>query len=372
MKQATVQDVVRLMESFAPKSYAMEGDKIGLQIGSSGRRVKRVLAALDVLEHVVDEAIEKDAQMIVAHHPVIYRPLSAIDLDGRYGKMIEKLIKHDIAVYAAHTNLDVAPGGVNDMLCERLQLRDAEPLVPTKEIPLKKLVCFVPKDHLQPVIYALGKAGAGAIGNYSYCSFAAEGIGRFLPGENTNPFIGQPGKLEEVEEVRLETIFPETIEKQVIARMLESHPYEEPAYDIYPLENEGMKLGLGRIGIAHEEMGLDEYAEFVKKALRAKAVRVVGNPGHRVRKVAVLGGDGNKFFSYAKEKGADVYITGDVYYHTAHDALMAGLNIIDPGHHMEHVMKEQTAEKLNRLFREAGLDAEALPSEPPTDPFRFV
>ncbi len=172
------------------------------------------MIALDVLENVIDEAIEKNVQLIIAHHPIIYRPLKNLLTDTVQGKMIEKLVKHDIAVYAAHTNLDVTIGGVNDLLANALELQDAEVLVPTFDTRLKKLVVFVPVSHAEDIRKVLGNAGAGSIGNYSHCSFSAKGTGRFMPGENTNPFLGEAGRLEEVEEVRLETIVPESFSEK--------------------------------------------------------------------------------------------------------------------------------------------------------------
>jgi dinuclear metal center YbgI/SA1388 family protein len=287
-------EVIQLFESFAPKSLAMEGDKIGLQVGTLNKPIHKVMITLDVLEEVVDEAISKKVDLIIAHHPPIFRPLKQIVTDQPSGRLFEKCIKHDIAVYAAHTNLDVAIGGVNDLLAEALGLREIDVLVPTASVKLKKLVTFVPKDHTEKVREAVSQAGAGHIGNYSHCTFNVEGTGTFLPLEGTNPFIGQRGQLERVDEVRLETIFPETIERKVINALLKSHPYEEVAYDIYALENEGMTYGLGRVGKLEKEMTLKEFAEHVKTSLDVKAVRVVGNLEDKIKKVAVLGGDGNK------------------------------------------------------------------------------
>lgn len=371
MKTANGQEIIQLFEQFSPKGYAMEGDKVGLQIGRLNKPVDKVLIALDVLEEVVDEAIRENVQLIIAHHPLIYRPLQKITTDRPAGRIIEKLIKHDIAVYAAHTNLDVAIGGVNDLLAEALGLKNTEVLVPTHESKLKKLVVFVPEDAAAAVKEALGKAGAGAIGNYSHCAFSAKGLGQFLPGSDTNPYIGTEGKLEEVAEVRIETIFPEHLEKKVLSAMLKAHPYEEVAYDIYPLDNKGEVLGLGRIGYI-EEMTLGEFAQHVKKTLDVKGVRVVGDLTSSVKKVAVLGGDGNKYFMSAKFKGADVYVTGDFYYHVAHDAMMEGLNIVDPGHNVEKVMKEGVAKVLSSMCEKKGLSVSFISSKPNTDPFQFI
>ncbi|PLT34679.1 Nif3-like dinuclear metal center hexameric protein [Bacillus sp. V5-8f] len=372
MKIPNGAEIISLFESFSPKSYAMEGDPVGLQIGKLSSPVSKVMVALDVLEDVVDEAIEKGVQLIIAHHPLVYRPLKKIMTDVPAGRIIEKLIKNDIAVYAAHTNLDVAKNGVNDLLADALGLENTEVLVPTYQPAYKKLAVYVPKDAEQLVRNELGNAGAGNIGEYSHCSFSTEGIGRFLPGDYANPVIGTRGKPEAVEEVRIETIFPEEIEKKVMSAMIKAHPYEEPAYDIYPLENKPKPLGLGRIGTLREEMSLEQFAGHVKAALDVSTVRAVGDLNARIKKVAVLGGDGNKFINQAKFQGADVYVTGDMYYHTAHDAMMLGLNIVDPGHNVEKVMKKGVASVLNALSKEKKFEVEFIPSEFNTDPFKFI
>jgi dinuclear metal center YbgI/SA1388 family protein len=371
MKIANGYEIIQLFEQYSPKGLAMEGDKVGLQIGRLNKKVERVLVTLDVLENVIDEAIKKDVQLIIAHHPPIYRPLKNVITDTTQGRMIEKLLRNDIAVYAAHTNLDVATGGVNDLLAEALEIQNPEVLVPTFETSLKKIVVFVPAESAETVRKALGDAGAGFIGNYSHCTFSANGTGRFLPGDQTKPYVGQPGVMETVDEVRIETIVPEIQVKKVLTAMLKVHPYEEPAFDVYPVENKGEVLGLGRIGTI-DEMTLAEFAEKIKKVLEVDRVRVVGNLESKVKKVAVLGGDGNKYFSQAKFKGADVYVTGDIYYHTAHDAMMQGLNMIDPGHNVEKVMKKGVAQTLGELCQKAGFKVEFIPSEENTDPFQYI
>ncbi|MBI0576374.1 Nif3-like dinuclear metal center hexameric protein [Neobacillus cucumis] len=371
MKIANGHEIIQLFERFSPKGLAMEGDKIGLQIGRLNKKIDRIMIALDVLEEVIDEAIEKNVQLIIAHHPPIFRPLKNLLTDTTQGRMIEKLLKHDIAVYAAHTNLDVAKGGVNDLLAAALGLENSKVLVPTYETPLKKIVVFVPKSHEEQVRKALGNAGAGFIGNYSHCSFTTDGTGRFLPGEDTKPYLGVPGQLEEALEVRIETIIPEHLLKKAISGMIKAHPYEEVAYDVYPVENTGEVLGLGRIGTV-QEMTLKEFTEKVKNALEVDQVRVVGDITAKIKKVAVLGGDGNKYFTQAKFSGADVYVTGDIYYHTAHDAMMLGLNMIDPGHNVEKVMKKGVTAVLQKMCEESGYQVEIFPSEINTDPFTFV
>ncbi|MBB5324739.1 dinuclear metal center YbgI/SA1388 family protein [Anoxybacillus tepidamans] len=365
-------EIIQLFERFAPKHLAMEGDPIGLQIGTLNKPIHTVMIALDVLEEVVDEAIEKNVDLIIAHHPPLYRPLKQIVTDQAQGRIVEKCMKHDITVYAAHTNLDIAQGGVNDWLAEALGLQEVDVLVPTYEEALKKLVVYVPETHAAAVREAIGSAGAGHIGNYSHCTFNSRGIGTFLPQEGANPFIGEKGTLEQVEEVRIETIFPASLQKKVVTAMLKAHPYEEVAYDIYPLENKGRVWGLGRVGWLQEEMTLAKFAEHVKKSLDVPAVRVVGNLHDKVKKVAVVGGDGNKYIWQAKMSGADVYVTGDVYYHVAHDAMALRLNIVDPGHNVEKVMKHGVARYFEQEFAKQKWSTTVYVSQMHTDPFAFL
>ncbi|MFB4164901.1 Nif3-like dinuclear metal center hexameric protein [Alteribacillus sp. JSM 102045] len=372
MKPANGQTIIQLFEEWSPKSLAVEGDKVGLMIGTLNKPVHKVMIALDVLEEVVDEAVEKQVDMIIAHHPLIFKPLKTIDTSKGQGPIIEKCIKHNITVYAAHTNLDIAKGGVNDMMAEALKLQDTKVLVPTQEVALKKLVAFTPESHVEDVRQALGDAGAGFIGGYSHCTFSAEGTGTFIPGEDTNPYLGKRGEMEFASEKRIETVVPENILKNVIQALEKAHPYEEPAYDIYPLDLEGEVLGLGRVGKLEKPVSFETFAEQVKTAFNVNSVRAVGSLSDTIEKVALLGGDGNKYWSYAKRQGADVYLTGDLYYHVAHDAQMEGLNLIDPGHNVEKIMKQGVKEKMEKLLDSKKYNTTFIASNVSTDPFTFL
>ncbi|WP_438446244.1 Nif3-like dinuclear metal center hexameric protein [Gorillibacterium sp. sgz5001074] len=366
------QTVIQLMEELAPKHYAVPDDKIGLQLGSLRQEVRKVLVTLDVTEEVAEEAIREGAELIIAHHPIIYRPLSHLQSDTPAGRLYTKLIKHDIAVYIAHTNLDVAEGGVNDLMAEALELTDLRPLEEIHTEKLKKLVVFVPETHHAQVQQAVFAAGAGWIGRYSHCSFNIEGKGTFLPQEGTDPYIGRQGRFEQVAEIRLETIVPESAEKRVVQAMLKAHPYEEVAYDLYPMDLKGRTFGLGRVGKLTEAVTLREMAEQVKTAFGVPFLRMVGSPDRPVRKVAVLGGSGSRYTRHAIFAGADVLVTGDIDYHTAHDALAAGLAILDPGHNVEKIMRGGVAEYLNKRLSEKGYETVACPSRVDTEVFRFL
>ncbi|RYM02230.1 Nif3-like dinuclear metal center hexameric protein [Sporolactobacillus sp. THM7-7] len=368
----SAQRLIQRFEEWAPKSLAFENDRVGLLIGTLSKKVKRVMVALDVLENVADEAAERQVDLIIAHHPVIFHPLKKVLADEGQGKIVTKCVKHDVAVYAAHTNLDIAEGGVNDMLAERLSLNDPEILKPTGHEPLYKIAVYVPDSHIDKIREVIGEAGAGAIGRYSHCTFTSGGEGAFLPEAGATPYLGKIGKLETVSEGKIETIVPGSLLRSVVSRMLKAHPYEEVAYDIYPLKNEGKTIGLGRIGTLKEPIAFGEYCREVKRRLGLDGLRAIGPLNEKVRTVAVSGGDGNSLIPYAKFRGADVLITGDIYYHTAHDALLAGLKVIDAGHHIESIMKKGVQHYLQKVIQEEGCDTEVVVSESVTNPFQFI
>lgn len=366
------QTVVQLMEELAPKHYAIPDDTIGLQLGTLQKEIKKVMIALDVVEEVIEEAISEKVDLIIAHHAIIYRPLQHLQTDSPAGKLYEKLIKHNIAVYIAHTNLDVADGGINDMMAEALKLQGLSTLEDVHTEALSKLVVYVPEDHHEKVLHALFAAGAGWIGQYSRCSFNIPGTGTFQPQEGSSPYIGKQGRFERVHEIRIETIVPQSIRRKVIQAMLKAHPYEEVAYDLYPLDTKGRAFGLGRVGLLSETISLRRLAEQVKNAFDVPTLRMVGDPQRQVMKVAVLGGSGSRYIKHAIFAGADVLITGDIDYHSAHDALAAGLAIIDPGHNVEKIMKRNVASYLLSKLQENKYTTEVIPSEVDTEPFLFV
>lgn len=364
--------IIQWMEQIAPKSLAVPDDRIGLQLGSLRTEVSHVLVALDVTEEVVEEAIQLGAKLIIAHHAIIFRPLKDLQTDTSAGRLYEKLIKHDIAVYISHTNYDVAEGGMNDLMAEALGLQEVKVLEKLHEDRLMKLVVFVPVSHVEQVRSAMLDVGAGWIGDYSHCSFLTQGTGTFKPLEGSNPFIGQHGKMEEVDEVRLETVVPQSIKSRVVRAMLKAHPYEEVAYDLYPLAIEGRQSGLGRVGKLEQAVKLREVAELVKERFDVPHVRVVGPLDREIKKVAVLGGSGSRYVKHALFHGADVLVTGDIDYHTAHDALAAGMCIIDPGHHAEKIMKVNVAKQLQAAAEQHGVKTSFHASAISTEVFQFM
>ncbi|WP_068674308.1 Nif3-like dinuclear metal center hexameric protein [Oceanobacillus sp. Castelsardo] len=363
--------VFQLMEKWAPKYLAYDWDNVGLQVGSHNQNVNKIMVTLDVLESVVDEAIRKEVNLIISHHPLLFKPMKQINFDSPQGRIIRKLINHQITVYAAHTNLDAAVGGVNDMLCQSIGIHSTDNLLETSAQRLLKIVVYVPKTHIKEIRNALSDSGAGHIGNYSHCTFQTEGQGTFKPLEGTNPYIGTADQLEFVDEVRMETIVPEEKVNKVISSILKAHPYEEPAYDIYPLKNSVKRFGIGRVGVLPQKLTLEELCKQIKQSLNISGLKVIGDLEKRVEKVAILGGSGEKYIQTAKQKGADVYITGDMTFHTAQDAWQMGLSVIDAGHYIEKIMKKYTVDYLkNELKHHSSI--EILMSETNTDPFQFI
>lgn len=320
------------LDRIAPRYLAESWDNVGLLVGSPLQDVSNLMVALDVTGDVIKQAIATHTDMIITHHPFIFKGIKNVRADLPHGRLLTELIKNDIAVYAAHTNLDIAVGGINDVLANRLHLADIEVLSSSHSDKLIKLVVFTPKSHAESVRRAISEAGAGYIGNYSHCTFATDGVGTFLPLADTNPFIGTAGVLEQVAEVRLETVLPEKISQRVLNAMFKAHPYEEVAYDLYPLVNDGPKIGLGRMGNLPTTKLLAVFANDVKKMLGINWVKVAGPSDKAVRKVAVCGGSGASLIQTAALAGADVLVTGDVKYHEAQDAVSAGIAIIDAGH----------------------------------------
>lgn len=368
MKNLVHQDIINKIEQWAPPYLAYDWDNVGLQIGSKTDKTKKVMVTLDVVEAVVDEAIDHGVNLIIAHHPLLFKPFHTIDFDSVKGKVIKKIITHQITVYAAHTNLDIAQGGVNDLLSDTLQLNKKSHLVTTYEEKLYKLVVYVPKTHANTLRQALGDDGFGYIGNYSHCSFNTEGTGTFMPRDGTDPFIGSKNTIEFVNEVKIETLIKKAEIKAALQTMHAHHPYEEVAYDLYPLAQPGERFGLGVVGELKDAMTLDALCEHVKATFHLEALRVTGNSDTIVQKVAILGGSGEKFIQQANQKGVDVFITGDMTFHQAQDALEMGLSIIDPGHYIEEIMKHATRDYLKQDYPEM----DCIVSTVNTNPFRYV
>ncbi len=366
----TVSDIAHIIEEWAPKWIAWERDNVGLQVGDASRTIKKVLVALDVTEQIAAEAVAKKVDLIISHHPLLFRPAAAITAADDIGRIILKLVEKKIAVYSAHTNLDFTRDGVSFILAKKLELRNIRFLSPLHGL-LAKIAVFVPPSHVDEVANAMAKAGAGMIGEYTSCSFRLQGTGTFRGSEKTHPFFGKPGQLEQAEEVRLEMIAPRARTAAIVAAMKEAHPYEEVAYDIYPLENSDPNYGMGAIGELKKLQSLKSFLTWIKKSLNAEGLRYTGNPDRLVKKVAVCGGSGSDLLRAVLDEGADVFVTSDVRYHTFHTAAHR-IALIDAGHwETEHGILEPLAERLRQAAKIRGRRLSVLVTQHSTNPMHY-
>ncbi len=323
--------IASAIEKLASLELAESWDNVGLLVGSPEKEVKKALLTLDVTAVVIEEAAEKGAGVIIAHHPFPFRPMKNVRTDTSNGNVMAMLLKRDISVYAAHTNLDAAEGGVNDALSQALHLQSVLPLRPVRQ-SLVKIVAYVPPGHVEAVWQAMSGAGAGHVGKYSQCGFRVTGTGTFLPEEGASPYIGKLHQLSTVEEVRIETVAPVSLSAGVVQALLDAHPYEEVAYDVYSLQNDRVRGGLGRVGDLAQPRSLRDFVTQVKMNLGVPGIRFVGADDTRVQRVAVCGGSGMDVAEAARRSGAQVLVTGDIRYHDAQDALASGLCLVDAGH----------------------------------------
>lgn len=367
----TVRDIVKRIEDFAPKYLAEDWDPIGLAFGSMDKPVKKILVALDLDADTLKEAKEKGIDLIFTHHPPIFGSLKTLNEEDERRKEYIDLIRSDIALYAAHTNIDAAEDGMNDWLAKAIGLSDeAEIIEVTHEEGYKKIAVYVPEYASEHVRAAMHDAGAGEVGDYADVSYTLEGYGRFTPQEGSDPAEGEIGKTETVKEERIEMMVPEKLTRKVIQAINESHPYEEPVFDVFTLEDKGKAYGYGRVG----ELAITSEAliDRMKKAFSVEGVRLVTNdPQKEYTRVAIFGGSGGKYYPSALAKGADVFITGDISYHAAQDMLRDGIDVIDPGHYIENIFVEKMTEKLKQWSDEESWSIEVNASTAQTDMFRF-
>ncbi|WP_207536345.1 Nif3-like dinuclear metal center hexameric protein [Desertivirga arenae] len=356
-------ELTSYLESLAPLGYQEEYDNSGLIVGDPETDITAALISLDCTEAVVDDAINKGCNLIISHHPIVFKGLKKFNNRTYIERVVIKAIRNNIAIYAIHTNLDHISGGVNAKICSKLGLSKTTILSPKKGI-LKKLVTFCPLKEADRVREALFQAGAGNIGNYSECSFNSEGFGTFKAGENTNAFVGDKGIQHHEPEVKLETIFPEVFEKPVLSALFRAHPYEEVAYDIYPLANSYQDIGAGMIGVLEEDMDELAFLKHVKENLKTKVIRHTALLGRRVKKVAVCGGSGSFLLNKAISEGADVFITADYKYHEFFDA-ESKIVIADVGHfESEQFTQELLFEIIQKKFSNFALHLTEVNTNP--------
>ena len=328
-------ELVAALERRYDPAWAEPWDAVGLVCGDPDADVGRVLFAIDPVASIVDEAIRARAQLLVTHHPLYLRGTTSVAATEPKGRVVHRLLTNGIALYVAHTNADVADGGVSDALGNALGLTDLRPLDPRPGDAHDKVVTFVPPDAVERVLDAMAAAGAGTIGEYARCAFLGEGTGTFLPGEHAHPAVGQPGRVERSPELRVEMVAPRSRRRDVVGALLAAHPFEEPAYDVFELAALPGRRGLGRVGDLAEPTTLGELAHAVAMALPATAwgVRAAGDPDRAVRTVAVCGGSGGELAAAAARSGADVLVTSDLRHHPASEAVADGaLALVDAAH----------------------------------------
>jgi dinuclear metal center YbgI/SA1388 family protein len=363
-----VADVCACLERIAPLALAAEWDNVGLLLGDPSGEVRRAITCLTVTPEVVAEVVAGGVQLIVSHHPILFRGTKRLDANSPDGRLVWPLARAGVAVYSPHTAFDNARGGINDLIARRLGLTDVKPLRPQ---PLKqfKIVVFVPDSDLAKVSDTLFGAGAGIIGQYSQCSYRLAGTGTFFGSDAANPTVGQKGRREEVSEWRLEVVCPEGTLDLALRAMRQAHSYEEPAFDVYPLRPASGAGGEGRIGKLGKPESLAELAALAKRELRAAGVQTVGDPGKSIERVAVACGAAGEFLSDAIRAGADAFLTGEMRFHDYLRAQENGVALVLPGHYAtERPSVEELAERLARDL--PGLDVWASRRE--SDPAAWV
>lgn len=343
----TVGTVVEYLEKFAPLGLAAEWDNVGLLLGDRAAAVDRIMTCLTVTPASAAEAVAEEAQLIVSHHPILFRPVQKLTTATSEGRMLLSLIRASVAVYSPHTAFDNTVGGINDLLARRLQLAEVQPLRKQNGERKCKIVVFVPDKDLGQVSDSLFTAGAGRIGEYSECSFRLAGTGTFFGSEASQPTVGQKGQREDVQEWRLEVVCPETGVDRIVAAMRKAHSYEEPAFDIYPLRQVPTGGGEGRIGRLPAALTLQDLARHVKDMLACGSVQFVGPAGAKVDRVALACGAAGEFLGDAIRAKADAFLTGEMRFHDYLRAEAEGIGLILPGHHAtERPGVEELAERL--------------------------
>ena len=361
-----LKEITRTLESLAPLSLQESYDNSGLQVGDPRMEINGILITLDVTEEVIEEAAALGFNLVLSHHPVIFGGLKSLTGHTSAQRVVQEAIKKDIAIYSAHTNFDAIRGGVNTALANRLGLTNQRILDPLTG-QLKKLVVFVPGDHTDIVRTAMFEAGAGHIGEYDSCSFNLDGKGTFRGSDQAQPFVGEKGKFNQEAETRIETVMPAFMTGRVIEAMIRSHPYEEVAYDIYPLDNKYEDAGMGMVGQLEDPMDEEVFLNFVKDRFNVGVIRHSALLGKPVKKVALCGGAGSFLLGRAKAVGADMFVTGDFKYHQFFDA-EGKIVVMDIGHfESEQFTRELFYDLLMKKFPKFAVRL----SETDTNPIKY-
>lgn len=362
-----IKEITTYLNNTIPLMLQESYDNSGLLLGDDTKDLKGMLLTVDVTEEVVSEAVRKNCNLIIAHHPLIFKGLKQITGQNHVARTVEAALKNDIAVYAAHTNLDSVDFGVSKMLADKVGMQNQRVLEPRENL-LKKLATFCPVDYAEKVRKAIFEAGAGKIGEYDSCSFNLQGRGSFKPGEGTDPFVGEINELHYESEERIETVYPVYLENKVLQALFDSHPYEEVAYDVYPLDNKFDKVGHGMVGELQETYTAETFLKEVKKDLGIGCMKYAGSKDKKVNKVAVCGGAGSFLIEKAKSAGADMFITADLKYHEFFDA-REDFVVVDIGHHES---EKYTKDLLNQLIIKKFPNFAPTLSEIDTNPINYL
>lgn len=363
----TINQLIGELNKWAPFKLQESYDNSGLLVGNPNQEIHKILVSLDITENTINEAISNNFDLIISHHPIIFSGLKSLTGRTSEERVVMEAIKNNISIIALHTNLDNVNHGVNKMIAQKLGLQNLKILKPLSN-NLKKLVVFVPNDHLKPLRKAIFEAGAGHIGEYDQCSFGLNGTGTFRGSENAKPFVGKIGELHEENEVRFESIFPEHIQNKIISTLIKNHPYEEPAFDIYKLDNTNPMIGAGMIGDLNESFSETDFLKALKTKMQTNCIRHTDLRNKPIKKVAFCGGSGSFLIGAAKAQNADIFITGDVKYH---DFFMADSNmmIADIGHYeSEQFTKELIHDFLIENFSKFAVQI----SEHQTNPINYI
>jgi dinuclear metal center YbgI/SA1388 family protein len=360
----TIAEIADYLNDFAPMRTATEWDNVGLILGERAAPVAKILTCLTVTPEVVAEAVRDGVNLIVTHHPMLFRAVQKITDATPQGRMVLALARAKIAVYSPHTAFDNCAGGINEMLAHKLGLTQVKALRPAEAAKQCKLVVFVPDQDLAKVSDAMFAAGAGRIGQYRECSFRVAGTGTFFGEEASHPAVGQKGRREDVAESRLEVVCPESAVDAVVAAMRLAHSYEEPAFDVYSLRPARSSLGDGRFGMINP-MELREFAGRVRAVLGCGPVQLVGNPQRAVGAVALACGAAGEFLKDAVRVRADVFLTGELRFHDFLEAQQSGIGLVLPGHYAtERFGVEALAERLGSKWPELAVQASTAECDP--------
>lgn len=361
-----IKELTQYLEQIAPLAYQESYDNAGLIVGHPDDEINRALIALDCTEEIVDEAIEKGCDIVIAHHPIVFSGLKKLNGKNYVERVVIKAIRHGIALYAVHTNLDNVLGGVNSKIAEKLGLLSQAVLRPKRNL-LKKLSVFVPRTHVESVRKALFQAGAGALGDYDECSYNTLGYGTFRPLQGANPTIGKINEQERVEETKIEVVYPEIIERSVLVAMYAAHPYEEVAHDIFALENALATVGSGVIGNLTTPLSETAFLAHLKEKLDVQVIRHTKLRNRPISRVAVCGGAGGFLLEDAKRSGADIFISADYKYHEFFEA-EGDIVIADIGHFES---EQFTQELLLEIIRKKFVNFAVLLTEIETNPIKY-